>query len=93
MKEVQEVTKVEQEFYHFMNDKSGSFTTNLFKTIMCASIVNKSKLWKSFPQEVEVVNKYTNEEGYWNASTHNCFKQICCRRFTKKGTRIIYEFQ
>jgi hypothetical protein len=48
-----------------MKGTSGSFMTNLFKTIMSADLENMRKLSLGFPNEVEVVYRYQNEEGYW----------------------------
>jgi hypothetical protein len=57
--------KEELEFVYFMKGTSGSFMTNLFKTIMSADLENMRKLSLGFPNEVEVVHRYQNEEGYW----------------------------
>ena len=57
--------KAESEFMFFMKGTSGSFMTNLFKTIMSADLNNMRKLSSGFPNEVEVVHRYQNEEGYW----------------------------
>ena len=57
--------QTELEFMFFMKGTSGSFMTNLFKTIMSADIQNQFKLSLGFPNEVEVVRKYKNEDGYW----------------------------
>ena len=57
--------QVELEFMFFMKGTSGSFMTNLFKTIMSADIGNQVKLSLGFPNEVEVVRRYQNEDGYW----------------------------
>jgi hypothetical protein len=57
--------KTELEFVYFMKGTSGSFMTNLFKTIMSADLENMRKLSLGFPNEVEVVHRYQNEEGYW----------------------------
>lgn len=57
--------QAELEFMFFMRGTSGSFMTNLFKTIMSADIQNQSKLSLGFPNEVEVVRRYKNEDGYW----------------------------
>ena len=57
--------KAESEFMFFMRGTSGSFMTNLFKTIMSADMGNQTKLSLGFPSEVEVVRRYQNEEGYW----------------------------
>jgi hypothetical protein len=55
----------ELEFVFFMRGTSGSFMTNLFKTIMSADMGNQIKLSLGFPNEVEVVRRYQLEEGYW----------------------------
>lgn len=57
--------QTELEFMFFMKGTSGSFMTNLFKTIMSADISNQVKLSLGFPNEVEVVRRYQNEDGYW----------------------------
>lgn len=57
--------QAEIEFLYFMRGTSGSFMTNLFKTIMSSDIMNEKKLSLGFPNEVEVVRRYRNEEGYW----------------------------
>ena len=57
--------QAELEFVFFMRGTSGSFMTNLFKTIMNADIGNQVKLSLGFPNEVEVVRRYQNEDGYW----------------------------
>ena len=57
--------QAELEFVYFMKETSGSFMTNLFKTIMSADIQNQFKLSLGFPNEVEVVRRYKNEDGYW----------------------------
>ena len=57
--------QAELEFMFFMKGTSGSFMTNLFNTIMSADIQNQFKLSLGFPNEVEVVRRYKNEDGYW----------------------------
>jgi hypothetical protein len=57
--------QAELEFMFFMKGTSGSFMTNLFKVIMSADIQNQFKLSLGFPNEVEVVRRYKNEDGYW----------------------------
>jgi hypothetical protein len=46
----------ELQFMFFMKGTSGSFMTNLFKTIMSADLENMRKLSLGFPNEVEVVH-------------------------------------
>ena len=57
--------QAELEFMFFMKGTSGSFMTNLFKTIISADMSNQSKLSMGFPNEVEVVRRYQLEDGYW----------------------------
>ena len=57
--------QAELEFVFFMRGTSGSFMTNLFKTIVSADMGNQIKLSLGFPNEVEVVRRYQLEEGYW----------------------------
>jgi hypothetical protein len=57
--------KAELEFVYFMRGTSGSFKSNLFQTIFSADLDNMRKLSLGFPNEVEVVHRYQNEEGYW----------------------------
>ena len=57
--------RTELEFMFFMKGTSGSFMTNLFKTIMSADMGNQLKLSLGFPNEVEVVRRYQHEDGYW----------------------------
>jgi hypothetical protein len=57
--------QTELEFMFFMKGTSGSFMTNLFKTIMSADMGNQLKLSLGFPNEVEVVRRYQHEDGYW----------------------------
>jgi len=57
--------KTELEFVYFMRGTSGSFKSNLFQTIFSADLENMRKLSLGFPNEVDVVHRYQNEEGYW----------------------------
>ena len=57
--------QTELEFVYFMRGASGSFRENLFQTIFSADIENMKKLSLGFPNEVEVVFRYQNENGYW----------------------------
>lgn len=57
--------QTELEFVYFMRGVSGSFRVNLFQTIFSADIENMKKLSLGFPNEVEVVFRYQNENGYW----------------------------
>jgi hypothetical protein len=57
--------QTELEFVYFIRGTSGSFRANLFQTIFSADIENMKKLSLGFPNEVEVVFRYQNENGYW----------------------------
>lgn len=57
--------KAELEFVYFMRGTSGSFKSNLFQTILSADMENQIKLSLGFPNEVEIVRRYQNENGYW----------------------------
>jgi len=65
LKTINKMEESELEFMFFMKGTSGSFMTNLFKTIISADITNQKKLSLGFPNEVEVVHRYQNEDGYW----------------------------
>jgi len=66
-----DMNNVELEFMFFMKGTSGSFKTNLFKTIMSADNTNQKKLSLGFPDEVEVVRRYQQEDGYWQELLKN----------------------
>lgn len=65
------MNNAELEFMFFMKGTSGSFKTNLFKTIMSADNTNQKKLSLGFPDEVEVVRRYQQEDGYWQKLLKN----------------------
>jgi len=66
-----DMNNAELEFMFFMKGTSGSFKTNLFKTIMSADNTNQKKLSLGFPDEVEVVRRYQQEDGYWQELLKN----------------------
>jgi len=49
-----------------MNDMSGSFFNNLFQAIFKADRGNLERMRLSFPEEVQAVIRYQNEDGYWD---------------------------
>jgi len=60
------ITKAEQELYFSMTDPHADwFSAQLIRLIMKADYINKEKLRKSFPELVEVVERYSTEPGYW----------------------------
>ena len=70
------IDNTELEFYFFMKGQSGSFMTNLFKTIMSADFGNQYKLSFGFPDEVRVVQSYNNEDGYWQSLQDKFEKKV-----------------
>ena len=70
------IDSTELEFYFFMKGQSGSFMTNLFKTIMSADFGNQYKLSFGFPDEVRVVQSYNNEDGYWQSLQDKFEKKV-----------------
>ncbi len=47
--------------YHF----AGGFQTSLMYLIGRADVVNRSKLWAGFPDEVNAFVKYSETAGWW----------------------------
>ncbi len=56
----------ERKLVEFQLGMSGSFYTYLFKAMFKADSVNTIRLAKGFPEEVEAVRRYQNEDGYWD---------------------------
>jgi hypothetical protein len=59
-------TETEKELYYWSIGKAGSFTSCLFELITKADVENKLKLLISFPEHVNVIYKYQNEENYYD---------------------------
>jgi len=59
----------EQYLYDYMkeNGRNGSFTTSLINCIFKADLNNQTNLAKSFPDMVDVVQRYQTEDGYWKS--------------------------
>jgi hypothetical protein len=62
---MEEITNAEREFMFYKIGTAGSFHTALLETIMKADIRNQAKLALGFPDDVQVVQRYQNEPGYW----------------------------
>lgn len=62
---MEEITNAEREFMFYKIGTAGSFHTALLETIMKADIRNQAKLALSFPEDVQVAQRYQNEPGYW----------------------------
>jgi hypothetical protein len=75
-KNMGKIDNTELEFYFFMKGQSGSFHTNLFKTIMSADFGNQYRLAFGFPDEVTVVQKYQKEDGYWQSLQDKFEKKV-----------------
>ena len=39
--------------------------TSFFRAAMVADTINSHKLYEGFPEEIEAVRKFKNEDGYW----------------------------
>jgi hypothetical protein len=59
------ISSAEEKFCLFKLDLGGSFMASLINTIFKADMVNRSKIAKGFPEIVDVVNRFNNENGYW----------------------------
>lgn len=59
------MTEGECHLFEFMNDMSGSFFTYLFQAIFKADRANLERMRLSFPEEVQAVIRYQNEDSYW----------------------------
>lgn len=59
------MTEGEKHLCEFEYEMSGSFYTHLFNAIMKADGYNMTRLSLAFPEEVQAVNRFRNEDGYW----------------------------
>lgn len=55
----------ERHLVEFEQGMSGSFFTYLFQAIFKADSINTARLALSFPEEVQAVSRFKNEDGYW----------------------------
>ena len=62
---MEEITNAEREFMFYKIGTAGSFHTALIETIMKADMFNQAKLARGFPDDVQVVQRFQNEPGYW----------------------------
>jgi hypothetical protein len=62
---MEEITNAEREFMFYKAGTAGSFHTALIETIMKADIRNQARLALGFPEDVQVVQRFQNESGYW----------------------------
>lgn len=49
----------------YLFNMCGSFYNGLFQTAMAADNTNFEKLAKGYPEEMEALERYKNEDGYW----------------------------
>ena len=61
------INQGEKRFCEYKNKMSGGFFTKLFETIFAADTTNQARLHAAFPEEVDAVRRYQNENGYWEA--------------------------
>jgi len=59
------ITEAEETFCLYRLEREGSFTTSLIQTIFKADMRNRAKLAKAFPELVDVIDRYSNQSGYW----------------------------
>lgn len=59
------ISNAEKEFMFFKIGTAGSFHVALINTIFKADSNNRRRLALGFPEDVEVVNRFQNESGYW----------------------------
>lgn len=63
-----ELIRAEKELYYwYMSREKDNFTSILYTLIAKSDIGNREKLRAGFPKEVEVMTKFQNELGYWDA--------------------------
>jgi hypothetical protein len=62
----EKITKEELEFCYYKRGNAGGFKTMLIEAIFAADDNNRQKLAQSFPELVEVVERYNIERGYWD---------------------------
>ena len=60
----------ERRLCEFQYGMSGGFTEKLFRAIFHADGDNQFKLKKGFPEEVEAVERFQTESGYWEKLDH-----------------------
>jgi hypothetical protein len=61
------LTAEEKELYRVVRYGGDSFKVKLFELICKADIDNQERLAMAFPEFVEIVRRYQNERGYWEA--------------------------
>ena len=59
------ISNAEREFMFYKIGTCGSFHKALIDTIFRADHINQAKLALGFPEDVEVVQRFQNEAGYW----------------------------
>lgn len=77
----QNPAQLSQDEYDFMLYKlgqAGSFRTALYEAWFAADLDNSQKLESVFP-ELEVVRRYSNEDGYW---------ENLCQRWNQTQSKV-----
>lgn len=59
------LSDAEWKLYYWRHGTAGSFTTQLFELGCIADSMNFERLRKGFPNEMAVLHRYKNEDGYW----------------------------
>lgn len=55
----------EKLFAEYLFNMSGGFYDEFFSAAMIADNKNLEKLAKGYPEEIEALRRYKNEDGYW----------------------------
>lgn len=59
------ITRGEKHLCEYEYGISGGFMTLLFKAMSSADFENRAKLALGYPEEVEALTRFKNEDGYW----------------------------
>ncbi len=62
-----DLSKGERFVFEWQKGMSGSFMSGLAELICKGDLGNQAQLAKAFPDEVEAIQKYQNEPGWWEA--------------------------
>ena len=65
MSEKKEVTRWERELFFYHRGTAGGFYKKLVDAFIHADGENTARLLMAFPEELIPVQRYRNEEGYW----------------------------
>lgn len=61
------LTKAEEELFYWYTSGGDNFSARLYSVIAKADNINRAKLSLGFPDEVECMNKFQGQPGYWES--------------------------